>query len=136
MTKQYLIDTNICIYLLKKQHGIAQLLNKAGRENCYISDITLAELYYGASRSGQKEKKMEGVRYVEEYFTVLPIHEVLEKFGDCKALLKSNGQLIDDFDLLIGATAVVYNLIMVTENVKHLARIPGIHVENWVKRAT
>lgn len=41
---------------------------------------------------------MEGVRYVEEYFTALSIHEVLEKFGDSKALLKSNGLLIDDFD--------------------------------------
>lgn len=134
MTKQYLIDTNICIYLLKKQYGIAERLNKIGRENCFISDVTLAELYYGASHSGQKEKKKEGVRYVEEYFTVLPIHEVLEKFGDSKALLKSNGLLIDDFDLLIGATAVVYGLIMVTENVKHLSRVPDIRIENWVKR--
>lgn len=57
MTKQYLIDTNICIYLLKKQYGIAERLNKIGRENCFISDVTLAELYYGASHSGQKEKK-------------------------------------------------------------------------------
>lgn len=134
MTPQYLIDTNICIYLLKKQYGIAERLQEAGRENCFISDVTLAELYYGASRSGQKEKKMQGVKFVEEFFTVLPIHEVLEKFGDSKALLKNNGQLIDDFDLLIGATAVVYNLVMVTENIRHLSRIPDIHVENWVKR--
>lgn len=134
MTEQYLIDTNICIYLLKRQYGIVEQLKEAGRENCFISDITLAELYYGASRSGQKEKKMQGVKFIEEYFTVLPIHEVLEKFGDSKALLKSNGQLIDDFDLLIGATAVVYNLVMVTENVRHLARIPGIRIENWIQR--
>lgn len=134
MKKQYLLDTNICIYLLKKQYRIAEQLIKIGRENCFISDITLAELYYGASRSGQKEKKMEGVRFVEEYFTVLPIHDVLEKFGDSKAFLKSNGLLIDDFDLLIGATAVVYNLIMVTENVKHLSRIPDIRIENWIKK--
>lgn len=132
MKKQYLLDTNICIYLLKKQHQIAERLIKIGRENCFISDVTLAELYYGASRSGEKEKKMEGVKFVEEYFTVLPIHDVLEKFGDSKAFLKSNGLLIDDFDLLIGATAVVYNLIMVTENVKHLSRIPDIRIENWI----
>lgn len=134
MTKQYLIDTNICIFLLKKQYGIAERLLRVGRENCFISDATLAELYYGAARSGQKEKKMEGVKFVEEYFTVLPIHEVLEKFGDNKALLKSRGLPIDDFDLLIGSTAVHYDLVMVTENVKHLARIPGIRIENWVER--
>lgn len=57
MKKQYLFDTNICIYLLKKQYHVAERLVKIGRENCFISDITLAELYYGASRSGQKEKK-------------------------------------------------------------------------------
>lgn len=51
MTKQYLH------LLLKKQYGIAERLNKIGRENCFISDVTLAELYYGASHSGQRRKK-------------------------------------------------------------------------------
>ncbi|HIZ34128.1 MAG TPA: type II toxin-antitoxin system VapC family toxin [Candidatus Bacteroides merdigallinarum] len=132
--KQYLLDTNICIYLLKDLYDIAGLLERCGRKNCFISEITLAELYYGASNSGQKEKKMQGVHFIEDYFTILPIQPSFEKFGDTKSLLRKQGLLIDDFDLLIGCTALQYHLTLVTENVKHLSRIPGIQIENWIRR--
>lgn len=52
--KQYLLDTNICIYFLKNQYGVAEHIKAVGNKNCFISDITLAELYFGASNSGQK----------------------------------------------------------------------------------
>ena len=55
--KRYLLDTNICIYLFKKRHHILERMNQVGWENCNISEITLAELYYGASNSGQKKRK-------------------------------------------------------------------------------
>ncbi|MCD8137249.1 MAG: type II toxin-antitoxin system VapC family toxin [Parabacteroides gordonii] len=94
----------------------------------------MAELYYGASNSGQKEQKMRGVKAIEKYFTVISIQNALECFGDSKTALKKQGKLVDDFDLLIGSTAVACGLIMVTENVKHLNRIPGICIENWIER--
>lgn len=131
---RYLLDTNICIFLLKNLYGVTERIKKAGCENCYVSDITLAELYYGASNSGRKEEKMQGVRCIEDLFTVLPIHDVLETYADVKSDLRRNGQLIDDFDLLIGSTAVAYGLVLVTENVRHLSRIPGITIENWIER--
>ena len=134
MTEKYLLDTNICIYFLKNQYGIPEKIKAIGNKNCFISEITLAELYYGASNSGQKERKIAGVKAIEKYFTVLSIQNSLEYFGDTKTELKKQGKLIDDFDLLIGCTAVTNKLVMVTENVKHLIRIPEIHVENWVKR--
>lgn len=64
----------------------------------------------------------------------LPIYPVLPVFADTKALLRQQGKLIDDFDLLIGATAVNNGMILVTENLKHLSRIPNIKIENWIKR--
>ena len=131
---RYLLDTNICIYLLKRRYHIEERIREAGYDNCFISDITLAELYYGASKSGQKEKRIQDVYRIEELFEILPIHNVLETFADAKAALNRRGLLIDDFDLLIGATAVAYDLTLVTENVKHLARIPGIRIENWIVR--
>ena len=130
----YLLDTNICIYLLKQRYDIEKRIKQEGYDNCFISDITLAELYYGAAKSGQKEKKIQDVRYIEDLFEVLPIYETLETFADIKAELNGKGLLIDDFDLLIGATALTYHLTLVTENVKHLARIPGIQIENWIQR--
>lgn len=130
----YLLDTNICIFLLKNRYGVQERIRQAGCENCFVSDVTLAELYYGAYNSNQREKHLEGVLYLEELFNVLPIHETVEVFGEVKAKLSREGMLIDDFDLLIGCTALAYDLVMVSENVRHLARIPGIRVENWVTR--
>ena len=131
---RYLLDTNICIYLLKNRYDIGKRIKLAGYDNCFISDITLAELYYGTSKSGQKAKKMQEVRFIEMLFRVLPIHEVLETFADIKTELNNKGLLIDDFDLLIGATAITYDLVLVTENIKHLARIPNIQIDCWVNR--
>lgn len=133
-SSQYLLDTNICIYLLKKRFDVESRIRHVGIQNCFISEITLAELYYGASNSGHKEKKMEGVHYIERLFTVLPIRKAIETYADTKAYLNSKGLLIDDFDLLIGATAICHKLIMVTENVKHLSRMPQIRIENWINR--
>ena len=59
------------------------------------------------------------------------IFPALELFGDIKTKLESEGNRIDDFDILIGSTAVKNNLIMVTDNIKHLERIPNIKIENW-----
>ena len=131
---KYLLDTNICIFLLKDAYGVKDRLDEVGRERCFISDITLAELYFGAAYSGRMEEKMKEVDFIGRYFKVLPVHGVLRTFGEVKAHLQREGRLIDDFDLLIGATAVVNGLVMVTDNVRHLGRIPGLRIENWVER--
>lgn len=77
---------------------------------------------------------MKQVQELIALFTVLPIYPVLPLFADTKALLRQQGKLIDDFDLLIGTTALKDNMTLVTDNVKHLSRIPDICIENWVKR--
>lgn len=89
--RQYLLDTNICIYLLKDLYDIAAQIERCGRKNCFISEITLAELYYGASHSGQKEKKMQGVHFIEDYFTTLPIQPSFENSVISKACLGNKG---------------------------------------------
>ena len=94
MEANYLLDTNICISILKNKFDTRRRVAKVGLDHCFISEITLAELYYGASKSGDKASR------------------------------------IDDFDLLIGATAVKHNYIMVTDNIKHLGRIPDIQITN------
>lgn len=64
----------------------------------------------------------------------MQIDDCLEVYAESKAYLRSQGKLIDDFDLLIGATAIANDMIAVTENVKHLGMIPGIKIENWIDR--
>ena len=127
----YLLDTNICIYLLKGQRGIVDKIEIAGCDNCFITDVTLAELWFGAYNSERIEQQKRGVVYLEQLFNVISIRDSVELFGSNKAYLKSKGILIDDFDILIGSTAIKHDLIMVTEKVKHRSRLPGISVENW-----
>jgi len=134
MKQKYLLDTNICIFLLKNKYGIRESVIKANPENCFVSEITIAELYYGASKSCMKRERLKDVDFIVEKFTILPIYPVLPLFGDIRARLEDNGKRIDDFDLLIGATAIHNKLVMVSDNIKHLARLPDIKIENWVIR--
>ena len=134
MNDIYLLDTNICIFLLKNKYGIREHIQKIGQEHCCISVITLVELYYGAAKSDRKDERMKDVELISKNFIVLPIDNAIETYGINKAYLESKGMSIDDFDLLIGSIATNYNLIMVTENIKHFERIPNIRIENWVVR--
>lgn len=132
--KQYLLDTNICIFFLRGLYDVPQRLEQIGRRNCHISEITVGELLYGAACSIQKEKHLRQVNELISLFAVEPIYPVLPVFADTKAQLRKQGTMIDDFDLLIGATALKHGMVLVTENVKHLSRVPGITLENWIDR--
>lgn len=104
-----------------------------GVSNCYVSEITIAELFYGASKSRRKEERIKDVFEILRIFKVLPIYHSLELYGDVKAYLEFSGMRIDEFDLLIGTSAVFANMVMVTGNTKHFARIPNITLENWME---
>lgn len=131
---RFLLDTNICIYLLKNKYGIRERIIDVGCDNCCISEISIAELYYGASKSGRKEEQVKDIDFLTNLFNVLPIDMSLETYGDIKADLETQGMRIDDFDLLIGASAVFSDMVIVTENIKHFDRIPNIRIEKWVER--
>ena len=98
-----------------------------------MSEITIGELTYGAYYSDQIEKHKEEVVKTQRLFQIVPIFECLELFCKEKARLRREGNSIHDFDLLIGATAVHFDMIMVTNNERHLSRISGIRIENWIK---
>lgn len=123
---KYLLDTDTCIFFLKGKFKIIDKINEVGIENCCISEITIAELKYGAEKSTNFEKHSKEVDKMEELFVVVPIYGVLDKFAKGKVRLQKEGNLIPDFDLLIGVTSLVNNLIVVTNNVKHLQRINRI----------
>lgn len=121
--------------MLKNQHGVREAILKVKPENCYVSEITLGELYFGASFSNNKEERLKDVAFVVDHFKVIHVSETLPLFGDIKADLRREGKLIDDFDILIGCAAILNHLTIVTDNIKHLGRLPGIIVENWTTRS-
>lgn len=130
---KYLLDTDICIFLLKGKFGLKEKIQEVGIDNCFISEITIAELTYGAFKSNYFEKHIAEVMQVEELFTIVPIYDCLTLFGQEKARLNKQGMQIPDFDLLIGASAIYNNMTLVTNNEKHLKRVEGLTIENWIK---
>ncbi len=128
---RYLLDTNICIALIKGYPGVREKILEVGMDNCRVADITVAELYYGAAKSGRMDHFAD-VDFIVEHFQMLSIDPVLETYGRIKSDLEKLGVPIDDFDLLIGAIAKSFNLVTVTHNTKHFARIPDLELEDWL----
>jgi tRNA(fMet)-specific endonuclease VapC len=130
---KYLLDTDICIFFLQGKYNIIDKIKAVGLENCCISEITIAELKYGAEKSTNKAKHLEEVRKIEELFTVVPVYEAFDEYAKEKVRLQKEGSLIPDFDLLIATTARTHQLKLVTNNTKHLARVEGTTIVNWVE---
>jgi tRNA(fMet)-specific endonuclease VapC len=131
---KYLLDTNICIHFFRGDFNLLNKITKIGLENCAISEITLAELIYGAENSKYPKKNFNLIDTLSEQVAILPILDAIPVYAKEKVRLRKSGQMISDFDLLIGATSIVNNLIMVTENQKEFNRIKDIKLESWIER--
>jgi tRNA(fMet)-specific endonuclease VapC len=132
--KRYLLDTNICVFFLRQKYDIGKKLSEVGLNNCFISEITIAELLYGAECSSNPDQNTELVNQFCENMNVIPISNCLSEYSKQKAILRRSRKPIEDLDLFIGATAVANNMILVTDNVKHLSRLAHIKIENWILR--
>ena len=131
--KNYLIDTNICIYYIKGKFDLKKKFEKVNPDNCFISEITLAELKFGVENSEKKEKNQKVLDNFLTGVKIVPIFHSLDLYAKEKAHLRKAGTPVDDFDLLIGVTSVTHNLTMVTNNTDHFRRIKGIALEDWTK---
>lgn len=130
----YLIDTNICIHFFRGKFNLYDKFQEVGIENCAISEITLAELIFGAENSTNPEKNYRLIDNLTDQMMILPILNAIYVYGKEKARLRSSGIMISDFDLLIGCTALEKDMIMVTENVKEFGRIQDLKIENWIRK--
>lgn len=136
MSAGYLLDTNICVHFLRGEHQLNAKFAQVGLARCFVSEITIAELLFGAANSSPawQARQHQQVAEFRELFAeqVLPIAPALEIFADQKAALRRSGRPIDDFDILIGSTAVAHGLTFVTRNTRHFADIAGLVLENWI----
>lgn len=131
---KYLLDTNICIHFFRGKFDLLDRFQKVNLDNCAISEITLAELAFGAENSSNPQKNYRLIDQFAEQVKILPIYNAINFYAKEKFRLRKNGEMISDFDLLIGATAIANDLIMVTENLKEFSRISDTKIENWIKR--
>lgn len=130
----YLLDTDTLIYSLKADPVVVANLRHHSADPKAISVITYGELVFGAYNSQKVTQNLARIHRLKEIFPVIDVTPAItETFGVLKAELRSNGTTIDDFDLLIGATALTLGLCVVTNNERHLMKIPDLKIANWAK---
>jgi tRNA(fMet)-specific endonuclease VapC len=129
------LDTDHCIELLRGQPKVVAKLKAMGEDiEIYTTIITAAELFYGACRSLKIEQNLQEVRALLEDVQVLGLDLYsAEKYGLLKAELSQKGELIADNDLLIASVVLSHDLILITHNTQHYARIPHLRLEDWLK---
>lgn len=129
---KYLLDTDICIYFLNGNASVVEKMASISDSELAISLITLAELQFGAYNSERVQKNLERISFLSSTITVLPLTtDITEVYAKCKATLRRAGNPVDDFDILIGSTAIVNGLVLVTNNKQHFSRIDSITLESW-----
>lgn len=132
---KYMLDTNICVHWLRGSSDIAGKIEECGLENCCISEITKAELLFWESLAECRGRKVtkEPLRRLLSLLEIVPVSGSLELYAKEKARLVSCGAPLEDFDILIGCSAIVHGCTLVTGNIKHIRRLDGIRLENWGK---
>ncbi|MBC6613377.1 PIN domain-containing protein [Hymenobacter sp. BT507] len=133
---QYVLDTNICVHFLKNEHQIPQQIAAVGFANCYLSELTIAELLFGVANSAPawQAANRQAVEELRLTFAerILLIGPGLEYYAQQKVELRKKGRPVDDMDLLIGVTAMAHGFTLVTRNTRHFADIDGLSLQNWV----
>lgn len=128
----YMLDTNICIYLMKNQpKEVAERFAKCYVGDVVMSAITYAELEYGVARSVDPEKEQRTLFNLIQDIKVVPFDsDASVAYGPILMATRDNKQ--DHLDKLIAAHALSLNVILVTNNLKDFARYPGVVAENWI----
>lgn len=132
---EYLLDTNICIYIIKKKpEKVFNKFRNISFGSIGISSITLAELQYDVMKSSNPGKNQEAL---ERFITPLQIFEFgfdqTLVYGQIRAELERKGTPIGPLDTLIASHAVSLDLILVTNNMREFKRIPDLQLENWTE---
>ena len=132
----YLLDTNICIYIIKKKPiEVFERFKQLEIGTLKISSITVAELYFGAYNSQNIEKNIETVKnFLLPFKTVDFDKKASIKYARIKADLRKKGQVIGELDMQIAGIALSNNLVLVTNNEKEFIRVNNLKIENWIEK--
>lgn len=130
---RYMVDTDICVFVLRNRPAeLRQKFHQFAEELC-ISTITVGELFYGVERSAQRPGNRRAVEEFIAGLVVLPFAiRAAAHFAQLRAELTGAGAPCGAYDMLIAGHARSEDLIVVTNNIREFARVPGLMVENWL----
>lgn len=131
----YLLDTNICIFLIKKKNQkLIEKLKKNYGKKVFLSALTIAELEFGVENSQEKDRNRLALIEFLTIFEILPFEQKDSRaFGVLKADLRKSGKMIGSIDALLAAQAISRSLILVTNNTKEFERVQKLKIEDWAK---
>jgi len=129
----YMLDTNICIYVIKRFPPALRERFNAHAEALCISSITLGELYFGAEKSARRTDNLTVIENFVARLDVLPFADkAAAHYGQVRAELEKAGTPCGAHDMQIGGHARSEGLVLVTNNMREFSRMPGLRVENWI----
>lgn len=131
----YLLDTNICIYLIKKRPlAVLERFRQYSPKDVAISTITLFELQYGIQKSQYRQRSKDALaKFLLPLNLINPDRSSAVEAAIIRAQLEKKGMPIGPYDLLIAGLARSLDMILVTNNTKEFERIDGLLLENWIE---
>ncbi len=131
---KYLLDTNICIYLIKQNPpNVVKKFSQHDITEIGISTITIAELEFGVFKSKYQNQNKEALEKFLLFFDVIPFDKIsAQVYGYLRCELEKRGTPIGAMDMLIAAQALDKGLVVVTNNSKEFSKVPNLKIENWI----
>lgn len=133
---KYLLDTNICIYLIKKKPvSVIHRFDEYPVGDIGISSITVAELSFGVQKSQRRKQNQAALLQFLSPLVIADFNsDAAFSYGHIRAELERRGTPIGSLDTLIAGHAASMNVILVTNNEQEFSRVPGLIVENWIDK--
>jgi tRNA(fMet)-specific endonuclease VapC len=135
---KYVLDTNAVSLLMKGEPDVVAHLKRVARTDVFMPQPVVAEIAYGIQRLPRSKRKDALASRFEllrrEIRRVAWTDRVSDAFGAIKAALERKGERIEDFDAAVAAHAVAEGYVLVTANLKHMTRVPGLEVEDWSQK--
>ena len=131
---QFMLDTNICIYIIKqKPRQVFERFKKSDISQIGISSVTLSELLYGVEKNSKPEQNRLALTQFVAPLEILTYDDNAARYyGDLRATLEKSGLSIGSMDMLIAAHTLSIGCDLVTNNEKEFRRIPNLKITNWV----
>jgi tRNA(fMet)-specific endonuclease VapC len=134
MAPRYMLDTNICIYIIRRKPiEVQKRFERLKAGEAVLSAITFGELQYGAAKSTQRDFVLASLEELTAFLPVLALSvDASRQYGILRAALEAKGKPIGNNDLWIAAHAKAEGLSLVTNNEREFKRVPGLKLENWI----
>ncbi len=131
---RYMLDTNICSYILKSHPlSVKAHFEQVGTRDLFISTVVLAELYYGAARHPKEPTIRKEIDDFVSRLAVIPWDDIAaDHYGRIQATMEKNGTPIGAMDMMIAAHARSQGATLVSNNIQHFDKVPGLLMANWV----